>query len=247
MSNYVWPSFPGQTLKVTRTPLFATDVQESRSGKEQRISYWGTPRYRWELDLEFARSGGNTITVYNTSGASQFTGYETDALSWLHAQVRGKWDYFYLNDPMRVQTAYYNGGTPVAMSVVTATPTTGTGTLPAAAYWYAVTAVTATGESVQYETSATLSATGQIALTWSSVTGALSYNVYGRSAVQGLELFIANVGSPGYTDNSTVITPIGPMPQVRVRFDMDEMEMEQFEDYSRVWSVKKIKMISVRR
>jgi hypothetical protein len=247
MSTLLWPTFPGQTLSVKRTPLWATDVQESRSGKEQRIAYWATPRYRWDLELEFARAGGNTITVYNTGGSAQFTGSEAAALAWFQAQMRGKWDYFYLNDPFAVQPAYYNGGTPVVAPTPTATPTTGTGSIPAGTYYYSVTSVTALGESVQAECTCTLSAIGEITVSWSAVSGALSYNVYGRSTTQGNELFIANTASTSYVDSSTTITPAGPMPQLRVRFDMDDLEMEQLEDYSRVWSTKSITMISVRR
>lgn len=247
MSSILWPAFPGQTLSVKRTPLFVTDVQESRSGKEQRISYWSVPRYRWDLTLEFARVGGNTINVLNTSGATLFTGTETAALAWIFSQVRGKWDTLYLNDPIAVQPAYYSGSPLIAAPAMGACAQ-GVGSLSAGTYYYMVTSVTALGESVQSaEVSQTITGGHGVQLNWTPVANALGYNVYGRS-IGGGELFIAyqaGQSSTGYLDGGS-ITPTGPMPQQKVRFDMDDIEFEQLEDYSRVYSVKAIKMISVK-
>ena len=56
MSTQVFPSLPGLTFPVTRTPLWSTQVQESTSGKELRLAYYTYPRYRWQVKISVLRS-----------------------------------------------------------------------------------------------------------------------------------------------------------------------------------------------
>ncbi len=95
---------------------------------------------------------------------------------------------------------------------VNAAFTAGAGTLPIGTYYYRVTALTASGETIpSAETSLALTAIGGVNVNWSAVTGATGYKVYGRST--GAELFIAQVaaGVTTYLDNGS-ITPTGTMP-----------------------------------
>ena len=71
----------------------------------------------------------------------------------------------------------------------------GTGTLGAATYYYRVSAITASGETLACaEVSLAIAATHGVDLTWDAVSGATGYRVYGRST--GAELLIAEVTAP---------------------------------------------------
>lgn len=60
MSDQVFPlSLPGLDIKVTRTPVFRTAVQEAHSGKELRASFWSGPRYRYTVTYNFLRQAKN--------------------------------------------------------------------------------------------------------------------------------------------------------------------------------------------
>jgi len=56
MSDAVYPALPGLTWPVKRTPVWATRVQTSASGREWRQSLTTTPRYRYVLPYEFLRN-----------------------------------------------------------------------------------------------------------------------------------------------------------------------------------------------
>lgn len=90
MSNLIFPTLPGQGIAVKRTPFFATGVQPAPSGKELRISYQSTPRWRYEIPLNFLRMPGFSA---NTSSNEVAT-----ILAIFHA-VKGKWDSFLYTDP----------------------------------------------------------------------------------------------------------------------------------------------------
>lgn len=95
---------------------------------------------------------------------------------------------------------------------LTVTPT---GTTGATTYGYRVSALTAFGESLACTEvttttgNATLSGSNYNALLWSAVTGAASYNVYGRTA--GGELKLTNVGTTSYNDTGAA-SPSGALP-----------------------------------
>jgi hypothetical protein len=81
-----------------------------------------------------------------------------------------------------------------------ATPSTTGGTLAAGTYFYRVTALNASGETVgSLEAFAiTTGSTGSVALSWPAVTGATSYRVYGRA--QGAQALYFNTAIPSFTD-----------------------------------------------
>lgn len=88
----------------------------------------------------------------------------------------------------------------------------GTGTLAAATYYYRVSAITTSGETLACsEVGLTIGATTGVILTWDAMPGATGYRVYGRST--GAELFIAEVSGTAltYTDSGS-ITPTGALP-----------------------------------
>jgi hypothetical protein len=91
---------------------------------------------------------------------------------------------------------------------IQARPNPMTGTLIAATYAYVVTAVNSFGESLpgpEVSVSAT-GTTNAVDLQWTAVTGATSYNVYGRTA--GQEQFLANTSSTSYTDAGPANTTV---------------------------------------
>jgi len=101
--------------------------------------------------------------------------------------------------------------TPVAPTFTTAT--TG-GTLAPGTYYYRITAVSGTGETLaSTEASQVVPAgtsTNTVTLTWAAVSGAETYKVYGRTT--GAELLIASAVSVlTYTDTGS-ITPAGALP-----------------------------------
>ena len=93
-----------------------------------------------------------------------------------------------------------------------ATASAAGGVLATATYYYRVSATNAQGEETLAEaevSAAVTGPTGSVALTWTAVTGATGYNVYGRTT--GAELFIASATSATYTDTGA-ITPAGALP-----------------------------------
>lgn len=56
MSNAVFPSLPGLTFPLKRTPTFSTTLMQSISGRETRVSKWSSPRYTYELVFSALRT-----------------------------------------------------------------------------------------------------------------------------------------------------------------------------------------------
>ena len=54
MTN-IFPTLPGLNISVKRSVLTSTVVQGSTSGKEQRASFWSSPRIEWDLTFNFLR------------------------------------------------------------------------------------------------------------------------------------------------------------------------------------------------
>lgn len=99
---------------------------------------------------------------------------------------------------------------------VTATPQGAGGTLASDTYEYVVTATSATGESLpSSQVSATVvatgpGATGSVDLSWTPVTGATGYKIYGRQA-GALGLIGTNaVGDTTFTDTGAVVPAAAP-------------------------------------
>ncbi len=90
MSNLVFPTLPGADIAIKRTPVFSTLIQTSASGKELRASFQSTPRWRYEIPLNFLRIPGFSV---NTSTN------EMAAILGLFNAVRGSWDNFLFSDP----------------------------------------------------------------------------------------------------------------------------------------------------
>lgn len=95
------------------------------------------------------------------------------------------------------------------------------GSLVAATYYYKVTTLTSSGESLpSAEVSFVLVGTGGVKFTWKAMEGATGYKVYGRTA--GAELLIATIGSGTtvtYTDNGSV-TPSGALPTANTTYPL---------------------------
>lgn len=89
-----------------------------------------------------------------------------------------------------------------------ATPATGTGTLPAGTYAYRVAARTYFGEGIASPAvSATLTATGQISLSWQSTFGNRGYHLYRRGPLDSQFRRIASwdVSTLTYVDNGAAV------------------------------------------
>lgn len=89
-----------------------------------------------------------------------------------------------------------------------ATPSGTGGTIPAGTYYYRVTAVGPTGETVgSNEVTVVLSgATSSVALTWAAVPGATAYKIY-RGTLIDAEVLLASPGGTGtaYTDTGAAV------------------------------------------
>jgi hypothetical protein len=93
-------TLPGLKMECTRTPVYATLIQTSSSGKEGRAVFQSTPRYKFSLAFEFLRSparGG----IYTT---------EAQALVDFFDLQKGRFDTFTFYDPLLVET-YGRSGT----------------------------------------------------------------------------------------------------------------------------------------
>lgn len=85
MSNAVFPTLPGLSWGVRRTPVWKTVSHESVSGMELRAALMTYPRWRIGLSFEFLRASA---------------GYaELQALAGFFNQRRGSWDSFLWLDP----------------------------------------------------------------------------------------------------------------------------------------------------
>ncbi len=94
---------------------------------------------------------------------------------------------------------------------VNATFTSGAGTLTTATYFYRVSALNATGETLaSAETSLAITGPAGVNVNWGAVTGATGYRIYGRST--GAELFLAEVGAVTTWLDGGSLTPAGALP-----------------------------------
>ena len=92
MSNLIFPSsLKGFDIKVSRSPVYGTLVQTSASGKELRASFEAWPRYRYTLNLNFAREAGYSAKTVQD---------ETANLNRFFQIHLGSWDSFLFQDPL---------------------------------------------------------------------------------------------------------------------------------------------------
>lgn len=110
-------------------------------------------------------------------------------------------------------------GSPKPLSAPTGVTVTPQGTTGSTTYGYRVSAVSALGEtlaSAEVTTTtgnATLSGTNKNHVAWTAVSGAVAYNVYGRTA--GAEQFLSQVTTNSY-DDTGADTPSGALPTVNL-------------------------------
>ncbi len=88
MSTSVFPSLPGLAFPVKRASRFRSNIQETGSGAETAISYWTTPRWRWELKYNFLRQGTLNLVSYT----------EYTSLQGFFNQRYGRWDTWLYTD-----------------------------------------------------------------------------------------------------------------------------------------------------
>lgn len=94
MSGQTFPSFQTVKINVTRTPMYATKIQTSTSGKELRCSWQSTPRYHYTLAIEALRTtknGDEVATLMNfidTHKGSYDSFFYTDPYSGQAVRVR---------------------------------------------------------------------------------------------------------------------------------------------------------------
>lgn len=84
-----FPTLPGLDLAIKRTPIYSTLVQTAPSGKEARAAFTATPRYRYELPVNFLRQVGFRTGVSD----------ELAPIQALFDNNKGKWDTFSFTDP----------------------------------------------------------------------------------------------------------------------------------------------------
>jgi uncharacterized protein (TIGR02217 family) len=59
MTIPIFPTLPGLSWPIVRTPTWHTMKQESISGKETRIQLWSFPRYQYQIAFDVLRSNVN--------------------------------------------------------------------------------------------------------------------------------------------------------------------------------------------
>lgn len=98
MSNAIYPSLPGETYPIVRTPTFSTIIQQSANGMETRAVLFVNPLSKWEIPYSFVSSNDAAKTYFMLYG---FFGLRF-----------GKWDSFLFNDSEDNNSVTSNGGTP---------------------------------------------------------------------------------------------------------------------------------------
>jgi uncharacterized protein (TIGR02217 family) len=85
MSNAIFPTLPGLTWDLLRTPVWSTTKKISVSQREYRIANMAFPRYKYKLSFEFLRQ---------TNGFTEFT-----TLTGFFNARQGGFDSFLFQDP----------------------------------------------------------------------------------------------------------------------------------------------------
>lgn len=93
MSSSVFPTLPGVDISVNRRTSYATTVQSSSSGKEQRASWQSTPRYTYQVRFNFLRSDVAAPSPYAANN-------EMSVVQKFIDDHKGQWDSFLFVDPI---------------------------------------------------------------------------------------------------------------------------------------------------
>lgn len=203
----------------------ALDIQLVEDGKVQcprdGQGYYGAtsgskvhgifPYYKSDGTIQLLRSCGTTLQKYNSGTWSDITGFTyTTTLDTFGVMA---YDKMYLCNGTDVLTSY-DGSVLTSFTEISApsAPTvTKTGTVGTYTYSYKITAVTAVGETTPSTAGtatlnqATLDASNYMTVSWSAVTSAIGYNVYGRKDAKWYFIaYIEGNGSVSYVDKGTV-------------------------------------------
>ena len=208
MSNQIFPALKGFDIDVDRAQVFSTMIQTAPSGKEQRASWWTAPRYKWQVQVNFARQAGFSTNTPN------------DELGTLHAffmQHRGSWDSFLYADPYdSTDTAMWFGvgtGAQTAFQLQRREPGT----------------ITTSGGTVTINVSARPSDTTCYEPVTEPAPGIQIYKA-GVLMTLGTDYTIATGGIITFAiapASGADLTYTGAYYR-RVRFDMDEMDFQRF-------------------
>ena len=90
VSNSIFPALPGLAWNITRSPRFATKVQQAVGGRVVTTSFQPYPVWSWTLSFEFLRT-------YKPVVGSQFT--EWQRLVGFFEARQGAFDSFLFDDP----------------------------------------------------------------------------------------------------------------------------------------------------
>ena len=95
MSSYKFPlSLPGIDIAISRRgPIYATQIQTTSSGKEQRASWQAVPRYEYDLKINVLREGVPAPAPFQALD-------EVTAVLGFGDDHRGAWDSFLIDDPL---------------------------------------------------------------------------------------------------------------------------------------------------
>ncbi len=80
MSNSIFPTLPGLSWDVVKTPRFSTKVQTAVSGRELRAAFYTNPIWRFTLSYEFLRADNvnaelQTIVAFFNSRQGSFDSF----------------------------------------------------------------------------------------------------------------------------------------------------------------------------
>lgn len=93
MSDSVFPSLRGADVAVEREPFYRTSVYETVSGKEQRVSWDASPRYRYRVRFNVLRD--------DRAAPAPWAAYsEVGTVLKFLDDHKGSFDSFLFNDPL---------------------------------------------------------------------------------------------------------------------------------------------------
>jgi len=96
MSNQVLSLPVGLGWSVKRSPLWKTRKQEAISGKRTTLADWPSPRWQWEVTIDFMRQAGTNQQVASFQGS---TYSEFASLAGFFNLRQGAFDSFLYQDP----------------------------------------------------------------------------------------------------------------------------------------------------
>ena len=173
-----------------------------------------TPTYKDSLSITGITRSGSVATATTASAHGQANGASVTISGATQTEYNGT---FVITVLSATTFSYTVSGTP-------ATPATGTITLISAgtsSYSYRVSAFNSTGETLACVAVATttgpsvadMSALKYNALSWTATSGAVGYNVYGRTATGFGEVYLSTVYTNSYNDVGTDAPATAKLPQ----------------------------------